>query len=99
MSIKKQLSGTRIMIACIVLMLIIGGIGSVGHLCLIRAFINAEASLLAPFAYIGLLFATLFGLLFFGEYPDLMTGIGALVIVVAGIYVWHRETRAARSAP
>jgi len=83
----------------VVMMLVIGAIGSIGHLCLIRAFINAEASLLAPFAYVGLIFATLFGLMFFGEYPDMMTGIGALVIVVAGIYVWHRETRAARRAP
>ena len=80
-----------------ILMLLIGALGSVGHFCLIRAFMIAEASILAPFAYFGLLFATIWGMLFFGEYPDTYTYLGALVIVGAGIYVWHRETQAARA--
>ena len=83
----------------VLMMLVIGALGSVGHLCLIRAFINAEASLLAPFTYVGLIFATLWGVIVFGESPDATTGLGALVIVTAGIYVWHRETRAKRDLP
>jgi len=83
----------------VALMLGIGGIGAVGHFCLIRAFAMTEASVLAPFAYVGLLFAIVWGMALFGEYPDTATLLGALVIVVAGIYVWHRETRAARQAP
>jgi len=79
----------------IMLMLLIGAIGSIGHFCLIRAFSMTEASVLAPFAYVGLLFAILWGILIFGEYPDFYTYLGALVIVAAGIYVWHRETQAA----
>ncbi len=76
----------------------IGLLGAAAQLCLIRAFSMAEASAIAPFSYTGLLFATLWGFLFFGEVPDAMTGFGALVIVGAGLYVWHRETRAARAA-
>jgi drug/metabolite transporter (DMT)-like permease len=38
---------------------------------------------------------TLWGLLFFGEVPDLWTLAGMGVIAGAGVYVWHRETRAA----
>ncbi len=75
--------------------LIIGLIGASGQLLLIRAFTMAEAAVVAPFGYVGLLFATLWGVLLFGEYPDIWTGVGALVIVGAGLYVWHRETRVA----
>lgn len=76
----------------------VGLLGAAAQLCMIRAFSLAEASAIAPFSYTGLLFATLWGFLFFGEVPDAMTGLGALVIVLAGLYVWHRETRAARVA-
>lgn len=72
--------------------------GTVGQLWLVRAFTQAEAGVIAPFGYVGLLFAALWGVLFFDEYPDIWTGIGALVIVGAGLYVWHRETAAARQA-
>ncbi len=80
------------------LLLTLGSVGALGHFCLIRAFMVAEASLIAPFSYVGLLFATLWGMLVFAEVPDALTILGALVIVGAGIYVWHRETRAARAA-
>ena len=73
----------------------IGVIGSIGQLFMIRAFTTGEAGVIAPFAYVGLLCATFWGWAFFGEMPDFWTGIGALVIVVSGIYVWHRETRIA----
>lgn len=81
-----------------VLMLLIGLVGAVGHFCLIRAFMVAEASALAPFSYAGLLFAILWGIVFFAEYPDAFTYLGALVIASSGIYIWHRESRMARSA-
>jgi drug/metabolite transporter (DMT)-like permease len=68
--------------------------GTFGHLLLIRAFTIGEASMLAPFSYAGLIFAGLWGVLFFQEWPDLSTFVGALVITASGLYVWHRETRA-----
>lgn len=76
---------------------LIGVLGTVAQLCLIRAFTLAEAAIVAPFAYIGILFASVWGYLFFGNLPDRWTVIGALVIVAAGLYVWHRETRAQRA--
>lgn len=75
-----------------VLMGMIAIFGTLSQLCLIRALGIGEASMLAPFAYVGLLFATLWGMLFFAEYPDIWTVVGALVIVGAGLYVWQRET-------
>ncbi|MEO0401377.1 MAG: DMT family transporter [Pseudomonadota bacterium] len=77
----------------VALLLLIGGAGTLGQLMLIRALSMAEAGLLAPFNYVGLIFAVIWGLILFGEVPDGWTVFGALVIAGAGIYVWHRETR------
>jgi drug/metabolite transporter (DMT)-like permease len=76
---------------------LIGLFGTIAQLCIIRAFTLAEASSVAPFAYAGILFATVWGILFFDNYPDRWTVVGALVIVAAGLYVWHREARTARA--
>ena len=73
--------------------LLIGAIGSLAQFFLIRAFTLAEASVIAPFGYVGILFATFWGVLIFDEWPDGWTALGALVIAGAGLYVWHRETR------
>ena len=67
------------------------GFGILGHLLMIRAFAAAPAGDIAPYGYAGLLFAVTFGLLLFGETPDGVTLLGAVVIVTAGIYVWYRE--------
>lgn len=75
------------------LMIAIAICGTLGQRLLIRAYSMAEAGLLAPFGYCGLIFATLIGLVAFSEIPSLTTLSGALVIVGAGIYVWWRETR------
>ncbi len=81
------------------LMICIGAVGAFGQLLLIRALMAAEASLVAPFAYTGLIFATIFGFVIFGEVPDAMTVLGGTLIVGAGIYVWWRETRAGGKPP
>ena len=65
--------------------------GIIGHLFMIKAFSSAPASIIAPFGYAGLLFATLFGLIIFKEVPDLMTMLGAMTIVSAGLDVWYRD--------
>lgn len=76
----------------LLLMLGAAAFGTTGQLLLIRAFSQGEASMLAPYAYSGLIFAATLGIVFFDEWPDLWTVVGGLVIAAAGIYVWHRET-------
>ncbi|MBT8458495.1 MAG: DMT family transporter, partial [Boseongicola sp.] len=49
--------------ACLMLML--GGIGALAHFCLIRAYMAAEASAIAPFSYAGLIFAMFWGMIIF----------------------------------
>lgn len=78
----------------LLLMAAIALVGTAGQLLLIRAFSQAEAGLLAPFCYSGLVFATLIGVVAFAEFPSPMTLLGAIVIASAGLYVWWRETRA-----
>ncbi|NVO27735.1 DMT family transporter [Donghicola sp. C2-DW-16] len=69
-------------------------LGTGGQLLIIKAFTLAEAAVVAPFVYVGIIFATFWGIVIFGEYPDTTTVIGALVIVTAGLYVWYRENKA-----
>jgi drug/metabolite transporter (DMT)-like permease len=75
---------------------LVGALGTGAQLCIIRSFSMTEAGIVAPFAYLGIVFATFWGAVLYDQWPDRWTVIGALVIVGAGLYVWHRETRAAR---
>jgi len=73
-----------------------GALIAVAHSLMIEAFRRGEATLVAPFKYSSLLWATLIGYLMFGELPDTWTLVGAVVIVLAGLYVLHRETQLKR---
>ena len=68
-----------------------GCFGILIHLCFIRAFSAAPASVVAPYTYIGMIWATVYGYVLFDEFPDIWTGVGAVVIVAAGLYIIHRE--------
>lgn len=72
--------------------------GTVSQYLLVKAFSAAEAGALAPFGYTGLIWAGLWGFVFFGQLPDVWTVTGAVIIVAAGLYVWSREARAAKGA-
>lgn len=73
------------------LMVLTGMLGAIGHLLLINAYKRSEASLLAPFSYSSILWASLFGWLFFGWLPDAWAIGGAVLIVASGLYIWQRE--------
>jgi drug/metabolite transporter (DMT)-like permease len=77
---------------------LVGALGTGAQLCIIRSFSMTEASIVAPFAYLGIVFATGWGAVLYDQWPDRWTVIGALVIVGAGLYVWHRETQSTRKA-
>ncbi len=73
------------------LMVLLGTIGATSHFCLIRAFNAAPASIISPFGYASLLWATLFGILVFHETPAFATLLGAALIVAGGLVVlWRR---------
>ncbi|MBT5433681.1 MAG: DMT family transporter [Alphaproteobacteria bacterium] len=57
----------------------------------IKAYSIAPASLLAPFSYLEIVGAVLFGWFFWQEFPDIWTWFGATIIVASGLYVLRRE--------
>jgi drug/metabolite transporter (DMT)-like permease len=75
-----------------------GALGSLGHICYVRAFAMADASAVMPYDYTRLLFAAVIGWLAFGELPTIYTWIGAAIIVASAIYIAHREATLRQSA-
>jgi drug/metabolite transporter (DMT)-like permease len=69
---------------------VIGAIGVTGHYLLAQAFAGAEAARLAPITYVTLVWATLFGYLFFSEWPTASALAGA-ALIVAGTLVTQRN--------
>ena len=68
-----------------------------GHYTLTRAMHLAELTMLQPFMFLQLVWASLLGLLAFGEVPDVWTWIGGAVIVTAATYIARREALARHS--
>jgi len=81
------------------LLALVGLIGAVSHFTLIKAFSMAPAATVVPFNYSTLVWATLFGLFLFGDFPDIWTIAGALIIAGSGLYILHREHARRRAAP
>jgi drug/metabolite transporter (DMT)-like permease len=75
----------------IMLGIFIGVASTAGQWIVVLAFRYADASVLAPFSYIQLLWVSILGFLVFGEVPDIWTVTGAAIIVVSGLYTAHRE--------
>ncbi len=73
-------------------------LGACGHFLLIKALQLAPASVLQPFSYTILIWATTIGFLVFGNLPDLATVAGATIIAASGIYSFARE-RKRQAAP
>ncbi|MBI1172242.1 EamA family transporter [bacterium] len=74
---------------------VLGALGAVAQLFTIRAYSRAQATVLAPFGYLDMVFAVFWSGAAFGAWPDRFTLLGALVIALAGLYVWAQE----RSGP
>ena len=57
----------------------------------ILAYRKGSASVVAPMQYSQIVWATLYGALFFGETLDLYTSIGAAIVIASGLYIVVRE--------
>ncbi len=67
-------------------LLAISALGSaIGNLLLVQVNRTTPAGVIAPLIYSQLIAAMLFGLLFFGDWPDAWTMVGLAVIMVAGV--------------
>ena len=73
---------------------LMGGVavlGSLAHYALIKALDFAEAGAVQPYCYTLLVWATMLGFLVFGDVPDPATMTGAAIVVLSGLYTWHRD--------
>jgi drug/metabolite transporter (DMT)-like permease len=68
----------------------------IAQLFLVKAFTLAPANILTPFSYFQILSAVIFGLLVFHDVPDRWTLLGIALIFSAGLYVFGRNSPAAR---
>lgn len=71
------------------------GVGVLAYFALTKAMRTGEISVIAPFRYSRLVIAVAFGVLVFGERPDLWTILGSVVIVLSGVVLIRRGTRPA----
>jgi drug/metabolite transporter (DMT)-like permease len=64
-----------------------------GNICLTRAYMTADASLLAPMDFVYLLFAAFWSKILFDQWPDNQALVGMLLIAGAGIVTAWREQK------
>ncbi len=77
---------------------LMAGLAFAASLLVILAYRAAEAVVVAPMQYSQIVWASVYGALFFGERLDAWTAAGAAVIIASGIYILLREGRPDASA-
>ncbi len=78
-------------LAELAMLALLGVVAMVAHILMNRAFKHADAGTVMPFQYSILLWAVIFGALFFGDIPGPGMMIGAGLIVAAGLYIALRS--------
>lgn len=73
------------------LLFLMGAISAICHFMTISAFRHAEASLLAPLAYLELIGAIVIGYLVFGDLPGIRIFSGAALVVTGGLILLQRR--------
>jgi drug/metabolite transporter (DMT)-like permease len=71
----------------------LGIIGGTAHYFVARAMVYAQANIIAPFGYWQLVGSVIVGYIISGYLPDVLTWVGAGIIISAGIYIAWCETR------
>ena len=73
------------------LMVFLGFNGAVAFYCLSKAYCVAPASTIAPFEFTYVIWAVVFGYLFWSEIPRPTTLVGLIILIGSSIYIWNRE--------
>ena len=80
------------------LFLLLGLLAGLGHWFVISAYLLAPASLLTPFTYLQIIWATGYGYRVFGQLPDRWSAVGMAVIVGSGLWLALQERWRRRNA-
>lgn len=75
------------------MMALVGVFSVIAQHLIILAYRAAPAGVIAPSQYSQIIWATIFGMVFFGERPDIWVAVGASIIIASGVYVVWRESR------
>lgn len=67
-----------------------------GYLFSIMTMRVGEISFIAPFRYTSLLWALMLGFVVFGDWPDSLTMVGIVIVVVTGAFTFYRERKLAQ---
>ena len=73
------------------MLIIIGALNTVGHVCRAQAFKEADVSAVVPVEFTRLIWVSIFGFFLFGEVPEIWTWIGGFMIFAANTYIAIRE--------
>ncbi len=80
-------------------LLVLAGIcGGIGQILITSSYRFADASVVVSFEYTTLVWAVAIGFLVFGDVPQPIVFLGALVVVASGLYVIYRERQISRNA-
>jgi drug/metabolite transporter (DMT)-like permease len=68
-----------------------GLMSGMAQLLMTEGYRGGETTLVAPFEYGAIIYATILGIAIWGEWPDAWSMLGVAILVGAGLYVWRRE--------
>ena len=72
-------------------LVVVGILGSIIQFSLAKAFSLADTTLVLPFDFLKLVWASIFGYLLFAEIPSLWAWIGGMIISASAFYIAYRE--------
>jgi len=90
-----SLSAPWVAIAPVTWVFIVGSAISIlgGYFMSVLVMRSGDVSYTAPFRYTGLIWALLIGWFVFGEWPGVLTLIGAGIVVATGVFTFYRERK------
>jgi drug/metabolite transporter (DMT)-like permease len=68
-----------------------GLLSGFAQLLMTEGYRAAETTLVAPFEYGAIIYASILGIAIWGEWPDRWSLLGIVVLIGSGLYIWHRE--------
>ena len=95
LALPWQFDGTAPTLRDGALFLLLGLFAGLGHWFVISAYLLAPASMLTPFTYLQMIWATLYGFAIFAQLPDRWSALGMAVIVASGLWLALQERRRA----
>lgn len=95
LALPWAIGGENAGVGAVVALLLLGVLAGLGHWLMTHAYLEAPASLLSPFTYLQILWATAFGFAFFGQHPDGISAVGMGIVIASGVLLaaWEHLRR------